>query len=159
MGKYVLSTITMILLRSSITGKPTFKPILWGGIPDGDSEFRNSVGYKWASVSTLSNDLYSREWPGNFSITKSFITSTVSFVGQIMLLPAIHWSSWQFNESPSKVQSIKSSRDPLNRKPAGQLPETDPAANHTGSQNLQIFKSSWSVERTFYKCYRFEVLL
>ena len=135
-------------------GKLTSKPILWGGIPDGDSEFRNSVGYKWASVSTLSNDLYSLEWPGNLSITKSLITLTVLFVGQIMLLPTIHWRSWQFYESSSKFQPIKSSRDHLNRKPAGKATRNGPCGeSHRSLKSAN--KSSWGLERTLYECNKF----
>ena len=43
-----------------------------------------------------------------------------------MLLPAIHWWSSQFNENPSKVQPIESSRDPLNRKPVGTATRNGP---------------------------------
>ena len=130
-------------LRSSITGQPTFKPILWCGIPDGDTEFRNLVRYKWASVSTLSNDLCSREWPGNLSITKSLITSTVLFAEQINLLPAIHWWSWQFNEIPSKVQPIKSSRDNLYRNPAGTATRNGPCGETYSLCILETEIQNW----------------
>ena len=70
-------------LRSNITGLPILSSISWGGSPDIESEFRNSVGYVCDSSSSamVSADLYLQLIPGNNVIICAFISSTCSFLG------------------------------------------------------------------------------
>ena len=89
----LLKKLGRALLRSMI-GAPILRWSLWGGIPDGCSELRNSIGKCTASsrLSTVSieeNVIFS---PGSSSRSSLLTLSTVSFlniekVGKLSLLP------------------------------------------------------------------------
>ena len=68
---------------SKITGAPAFRVIEWGGIPDGVTKFKKSIGYVlFKSPSAIeSPDRCVLPSPGNFFMTISFILSTFSFFG------------------------------------------------------------------------------
>ncbi|OWY95857.1 hypothetical protein PHMEG_00034029 [Phytophthora megakarya] len=77
------SPVSLFRLHIIMIGAPTFKTILWGGIPEKFSEFRNSCSNRLLSAtpSRLSVERYSFVSPVRRAATISLILRTFALVG------------------------------------------------------------------------------
>ena len=87
-----------------MTGKPTFRVIECGSIPDNVIEFRNSVGYALCKYSLLvvSADRYVLPSPGNFSMIASLILFIFSLIG----VSIAHLETKYLSEKPISIPGI-----------------------------------------------------
>ena len=88
--------------RSSMMGAPTFRSRLWGGVPGGSRELRNSAGKStsWLSPQALSMDLYEDALPGSCLSSCKLMFVATSFFGASIARSHIHCG---YSTSPNRL--------------------------------------------------------